>query len=268
MLTVSEGSWALVTGASSGIGEAFARKLAERKIPVLLVARTATALEGLADELGERHAVPVESIPLDLSRPESPAELFAATEGSGRPVDLLVNNAGFGLNGAFADFPPERTLDLLRLNVLATTELTQRYLVAMRARRRGRIVNVASTAAFVPGPFFAAYSASKAYVLSFTEAIHREAAPDGVTVTCVCPGYTRTNFHTVAGMDIAKRSLFPMMRPDDVAEVGLQALEKGKPSIVTHPVDRLWIASLRLVPRALPIFFSKKLFERSRAASS
>ncbi|HUM02588.1 MAG TPA: SDR family oxidoreductase [Thermoanaerobaculia bacterium] len=264
MIRVADGAWAVVTGASSGIGAAIAEQLAARKIPLVLVARSAGALSERAAAWRERHGIDVEALPLDLSRPGAAAALFDATEGRGRPVDLLVNGAGFGWNGPQAEFETARFLELLSLNVMATAELTHRFLVAMRSRRRGAILNVASTSAFFPQPFFAAYGASKAFILSFTHALHEEAKRDGVTVTALCPGYTRTKFHEVAGMRGAEGTPFPEMTAARVAERGLTALGKGRAVVVTHGFDRLWIAMTRVLPRSVPPRLAAAFFTRTR----
>lgn len=264
MLEVPAGSLAVVTGASSGIGEAIARKLAARRIPLLLVARSADLLRALAAELSAAHGVAADALPLDLSRTGAADALHQATEGAGRPVDLLVNAAGFGWNGRAVEQPEAQLEEMLRLNVVGTALLSRRFLAAMAARRRGRILNVASTAAFLPAPYFAAYSASKAFVLSFTEALHHEAKRDGVTVTCLCPGYTRTRFHLAAGMREGKTGPFPEMRADDVAEAGLHALERGRAVWITHPLDRLWIFSGRFAPRAVAPLIAERFFRFTR----
>ena len=264
MIRVADGARAVVTGASSGIGAAIAGKLAAEKVPLVLVARSAGVLSERAAALRERSGADVEVLPLDLSRPGAAAALFDATEGRGRPVDLLVNGAGFGWNGPQAEFETARFLELLELNVVATAELTHRFLVAMRARRRGAILNVASTAAFFPQPYFAAYGASKAFVLAFTEALHEEARRDGVTVTALCPGYTRTNFHAVAGMRGAEGTPFPEMTAEQVARIGLDALGKGRAFVVTHGLDRLWIAMTRFLPRSIPPRLVAAFFSRTR----
>ncbi len=255
---------AVVTGASSGIGEALARRLAEEGRDLLLVARSGGRLERLAAELSRTNGIEAGFLAADLGTPEGREAVFAATEGAGKAVSILVNGAGFGLNGPEADLPLERVLEMLQLNVVATAELTHRFLVKMRARRGGAILNLASTAAFLPMPYFAAYAASKAFVLSFTHALHEEAKKDGVTVTCLCPGYTKTNFHAVAGMRGAEATPFPEMAPEAVAKVGLSALRKKKAFVVTHPLDRLWIASGRLVPRSVPVKLAKAVFSRTQ----
>ena len=261
---VGEGSFALVTGASSGIGEAFARELARRRVPLLLVARSREKLERLSAELARLQGVRAEAMPADLARPGAAAALFGETEEAGRPVDLLINAAGFGYNGPQADLEPERLLELLQVDVMATAEMTHRFLGAMRERRRGAILNVGSTSGFIPLPFFAAYGASKAFVLHFTHALHEEARRDGVTVTCLCPGYTKTNFYAVAGMRGAEGTPFPEMSPQAVAEIGLRAVGRKRAVVVTHPLDRLWIFSARFAPRSLPPRLAGAFFSRTR----
>jgi uncharacterized protein len=261
-VTPRRGDRALVTGASSGIGEALARKLAARGVDLVLTARSAARLEALAAELKTAHGIGVETAPLDLAAAGAAAELFARTEGRGLGVDLLVNNAGFGLLGAEAELPVEGVLDSLRVNVLAAAELAHRFLAAMRPRRRGAILNVASTQAFLPDPYMAAYGASKAFLLSFSEALHVEAERDGVLVTCLCPGFTRTGFYAAAGMKGPGGTAFPEMRADDVAEIGLHALERGRAVVVTHPLDRVWIFAGRFAPRALQRRMAARLFRK------
>lgn len=261
-LTVPRGSWALVTGASSGIGEAIARRLAARGVPLLLAARSLDRLEALAAELAAAHGIEARAVRCDLSAPGGAEALVLATEGAGTPVDLLVNNAGFGLNGATTELPPGKVLEMLQVNVLALTELTQRLLPAMAGRGHGRILNVSSTMAFLAAPYFAAYAASKAYVLSYSLGLREEAAPLGITVTCLCPGNTRTNFAEVAGMNLGRA--VPSMRADDVAEAGLAGLEKGEATVLPNVVDRAWVASTRLLPRTIPAKLGALLFSRSR----
>ncbi|MCM3878041.1 MAG: SDR family oxidoreductase [Thermoanaerobaculia bacterium] len=262
--SVADGGLAVVTGASSGIGASFARLLAESGRDLFLVARRGDALARLAEELSKANGVDASFLAADLGTPEGREAVFASTEGSGRAVSILVNDAGYGLNGPEAELPLERVLGMLQLNVVATAELTHRFLVAMRARRAGGILNVASTSAFYPTPYFAAYGASKAFILSFSQALHEEAKKDGVTVTCLCPGYTKTSFYSVAGMRGAEATPFPEMTPEAVAKIGLDALAKRKACVVTHPLDRAWIASGRLVPRSVPVKLGAAFFSRSR----
>ena len=255
---------AVVTGASSGIGAAVARKLAARRKRLVLVARSAATLDAEAAEWRTTFGGEIDVLPLDLVRPGAPAELFSRTEGRGLAVDLLVNAAGFGWNGPQREMDVARLRDLLRLNVLAAAELTHLFLGAMASRGGGGILNIASTAAFFPTPYFAAYGASKAFLLAFTHALHEEAKRDGVTVTALCPGYTRTNFQVVAEMKGAETTPFPEMSADAVAEAGLRALAAGKAVAVTHPLDRAWIAAGRLVPRSVPAKLGAFFFSRTR----
>jgi uncharacterized protein len=262
---VTEGpGLAVVTGASSGIGSAFARLLAAEGRPLLLVARSRGPLEALAAELTAAHGGRADVLVADLGTQDGRDAVWNATEGAARPVALLVNNAGFGLNAREIDLPLARVRALLELNIVATADLTHRFLAAMAGRREGAILNVSSTSAFYPTPFFSAYGASKAFILNFTVALHEEAKRDGVTVTCLCPGFTRTNFAAVAGMKEGKETPFPEMKPEAVAKIGLEAVRKRKAVVVTHPLDRLWIATGKLVPRWVParigaIFFKKTL---------
>ncbi len=258
---------AVVTGASSGIGAALARALAAEGRPLVLVARNAAVLEALARELRAAHGGAADVLAADLGTPGGRDAVWDATEGAGRPVAFLVNNAGFGLNGPEADLPLERVRALLELNVVATAELTHRFLVAMKTRRAGAILNVASTSAFYPTPYFSAYGASKAFVLNFTHSLHEEAKKYGVTVTCLVPGYTKTNFYAVAGMRGAEATPFPEMTAEAVAKIGLEAVRKRKAFVVTHPLDRAWIFLGRFVPRWVPaklgaLFFSRAGLEK------
>ena len=255
---------AVVTGASSGIGEALARGLAESGHDLLLVARSGDLLARLAEELAKGDRIEAGFLVADLGRPEGREAVYAATEGARKAVSVLVNGAGFGLNGPEAELPLERVLGMLQLNVVATAELTHRFLVAMRARHAGGILNVASTAAFLPAPYFAAYAASKAFVLSFSHALHEEAKKDGVTVTCLCPGYTKTKFYGVAGMRGAEATPFPEMTSEAVAKIGLEAVRKRKAFAVTHPLDRAWIFLGRFVPRSVPARLGARFFSKTR----
>ncbi len=255
---------AVVTGASSGIGAALARLLAEEGWPVLLVSRSGDRLEALASALNAAKGGHAEVLAADLATPEGRDALWNATEGTLRPVALLVNNAGFGLNGSEADLPFERLHALLELNVVATAELTHRFLVAMKARRGGAILNVSSTSAFYPTPYFSAYGASKAFILNFSHALHEEARGYGVTVTCLCPGFTRTNFAAVAGMKGAEATPFPEMTAEAVAKIGLAAVRKRRAVVVAHPLDRVWILSGRLVPSWVPAKLGARFFRKTR----
>ena len=267
MIALPEGSFALVTGASAGIGKEIARGLARRKVPLVLVAPTAGRLEALAAELRAPSGAADEVVPLDLASEGAVERLVAATEGAGKPVGLLVNNAGFGFYGPQEEQGLERTLRMLRLNVAALVELTDRLVGPMRARRGGYVLNVASTAAFLPVPYMAVYSATKAFVLSYSQALHEELLGRGVVVTALCPGTTRTDFHRVAGLAPGASVRFPSLSAATVAEAGLRGLERGKAIVVPNLLDSAWIFTGRLVPRTLPPRIGAAVFSRLKRAN-
>src|SRR6185436_19047767 len=188
----------LITGASSGIGEVFARKLAARGRNVLLVARSEEKLITLCNELGRSNNIRAQYVALDLSKPESAEQLFQEAKRRGLPVDMLINNAGFGSMGEFGNLDLARELNMIDLNIKSLVELTHRFLQPMVVRKQGAIINVASTAGFQPVPFMATYAATKAFVLSFSEALWEENRPHGVHVMALCPGVTETNFFEAA----------------------------------------------------------------------
>jgi hypothetical protein len=217
---------ALVTGASSGIGEAFARRLARDDYDLVLVARRRDALEALAKELREAHGVGVECVVADLT---APAELRGVEERlrAAPGFDLLVNDAGVGSAGLFAESDVEREEEQVRLNVLALMRLTHAALAAMRPRGRGAVINVSSLAAMGPYPFMATYAATKAFVNSFTEALAEELRGSGVRVQALCPGFIRTRFQQRAGVDPSLVPGFAWMMPEAVVEASLAALARG-----------------------------------------
>jgi uncharacterized protein len=240
---------ALVTGASAGIGAELARELARHGHDLVLTARSVAPMEALAEELREIGAEAT-IIPVDLSKPGGAATLAHDVAIRGLTVDVLINNAGLGALGRFERVDPGRIGEIVQVNIVALTELTRLLLPGMIARRRGRIMMVASVAAFQPGPRMAVYFASKAYVLSLGEALAHELRGTGVSVTVLCPGATATNFFAVAGADnamIAGR-LRRMMDADSVARLGYRALAAGQPVIVTGWVNRLLALFGRFVP--------------------
>jgi len=239
---------ALVTGASSGLGEEFARQLAERGYDLVIVARRKDRLEKLASELGGN----VEVLEADLAQP---AGVDAVTSRLARgDIDMLVNNAGFGTNGVFADLPVERELEEIDLNVRALTQLSHAALGPMRAKRSGTIINVGSTASYQPVPFMATYAATKAYVLHLSEALHEEAKADGVTVTCLCPGFTRTEFHEQAGVT-ASSMMFRYATAESVVNAALKAAKSGSAIALTGTMNKV---SANL-PRVSPRFMVRKV---------
>lgn len=244
---------ALVTGASGGLGRDFARLLARDGNDLVVVARNTDALTALAEELTATHGVYVAPISLDLSRPGASADLTANLSRRGLDVHTLINNAGFGMHGRFDGSDPARVTELLQLNVVALTELTRQAVAHMRDAGHGRILNVASTAAFVPGPYMAAYYASKAYVLSFSEALAFELRGTGVTVTALCPGPTRTGFQEQAGIGRANLFRFGSMQSALVAESGYRAMLRGDRRYVPGLWNRVQVSLGTHAPRFLSL---------------
>jgi short-subunit dehydrogenase len=240
---------ALVTGASSGIGEAIARELAARGADVILAARRLDRLEALAESLREAHGTWVEVIALDLGEADAAAKLYAATEGAGRTVDVLVNNAGFGSHDNFVDIPWDRTASQLQLNVVTLTELTHRFAHAMLGRDRGWILNVASVGAYTPVPAYATYAAGKAYVRSFSEALAHELRATRVRVCCLNPGATATEFMDVAGHEVPSFARLALMSPERCARIGVRALFAGRRNVVAGWSNVMATFLLRFVPR-------------------
>lgn len=241
---------ALVTGASRGIGESFARQLAAQGMDLILVARAEDRLQELAAELSAAHGVGAHVVACDLSMPGAANQVWAETERLGLEVDLLVNNAGVGRRGPFAELDHDFQAAMVRLNVDTVVEMTRLYLPAMRARRRGGIINVASNAAFQPVPYLAVYAASKAFVLHFSEALAEEVGPDGVWVMALCPGPTDTSFWNVAGLWQDQRGW--MTPPEKVVSSGLRAFRRRRAFFVPGLVWAiLAFAASRLGPRWL-----------------
>jgi len=236
---------ALVTGASAGLGVEFARQMSKRGHRLVLVARRKERLEELARELGNARAVAI-----DLSKKDAAAKLLADLESNGETVDLLVNNAGFGLIGRFAELDAKRERQMIDLNVGALTELCRAVAPGMIARKSGGIINVASTAAFQAGPKMAVYFATKAFVLSLTEALHEELKPHGIKVSCLCPGPTRTEFGEVAGF--GGNGMFDRvaMESPEVVTAGLEGLDSNKAVVIPGLVNKIGAAATRFAPRA------------------
>jgi uncharacterized protein len=235
---------ALVTGASAGLGVEFARQLAKRGHRLVLAARRGDRIEALAQELGNARAVSI-----DLSKASAAGTLMADVHAAGETVDLLVNNAGFGLIGRFAELDAARQRQMIDLNVGTLTDLCRIAAPQMVARGSGGILNVASTAAFQPGPKMAVYFATKAFVLSLSEALHEELKPHGVRVTCLCPGPTRTEFGEVAGF--GGNGMFDRvaMNAREVVEAGLNGFDKNHAVVVPGWINKTVAASTRFAPR-------------------
>ena len=249
----------LITGASSGIGLELARCFAADGSRLVLVSRKGPALENLASELRKTHKIQAQVIPADLALPDSPARLLAHLQSAGLKVDVLVNNAGFGAQGKFVELPLARQLEMLQLNMTSLTHLTGLLLPGMLERRRGGILNVASTAAFQPGPGMAVYYATKAYVLSFTEALAEELAGSGLTVTVSCPGPTTTNFGAAANMRTRGMVKRMKMTAAEVAQISHRAYRAGKAVAITGLRNQASAFLVRLFPRAVVRKVTKRL---------
>lgn len=256
--------WALITGASSGIGAEFARQLAARGMHVVLTARRADLMEELAAELRTKHATKCEIIACDLSEPGAVPKLLEEIERRGVTVQVLVNNAGYGVVGEFDDAPVERLLELIQLNISALVELTYRVLPGMLARKSGAVVNLSSLSGFQPVAYMSVYAASKAFVLHFTEALAIELRHRKVALLAVCPGVTRTPFFDIAGAPgwLQKHA---SQSPEDVVKTALKALEKRR--MVVVPGWRNWLLTLvvRFVSRRRVVKESMRFFRPRRS---
>jgi uncharacterized protein len=259
--TTWEGKWALITGASAGIGWALAEELAAGGAHLVLTARRDDRLQKLATELAAQHKVQVEVLTADLIRPEAPEEIHAFTTRKAIEIELLVNNAGFGAFGYAHEIPAETVLEMIQVNCSAVAHLTRIYLPAMVERRHGDILIVASTAAYQPVPFNSAYAATKAFDLIFAEGIAEEVRPFGVRVCALCPGPTSTEFAEVAKQPAR---LFRVAETaEKVARVGLAALAKGKSRVISGAMNRLMMESQRVAPRRLVVKMAAKMMHPS-----
>lgn len=251
-----ETTHALVTGASAGIGAAFARELASRGHPLILTARRAERLEALAGELRARHGVDVQCLPCDLAAPEAPRLLHEEIERRGLHVGTLVNNAGYGVPGSFVSRPWRTHADFIQVLMTAPAELCHRLLPAMRARRDGRIVNVASLAGMIPAPAgHTLYAASKAYLIRFSQALALENRAHGVRVCALCPGFTYSEFHDVTGTREEMRRLprWMWMEAEPVVREALAAVDRGEVVHVSGRVNRFVKRLLKILPDRLAL---------------
>ena len=249
MPEVLRGKTALITGASSGLGADFARQLAARGCDLILVARRADRLEELRAEISASHGVSIDCLAMDLVEPDAPRRLYDQLKLAGRQVDVLVNNAGYGLYGELWTVPWDRIHRMLELDMVVLTQMTWLFVADMVARRSGFILLVASTGAFQPTPTYAAYAAAKSYVLNLGEALHCELRQTGVKCTVLCPGVTRTEFYEVAGQSLTPYQRLTMMDSAAVARIGIAAMLRGRSSVVAGRLNAAVAWVTRLMPR-------------------
>lgn len=263
------GKTAIITGASSGIGFALANIFARHEHGLVLVARNPERLQRAKAKLENRYGIMAHAISADLTKPVAPTEIFQAIQSAGVQIDVLVNNAGFAEYGAFHETDRQRELDIIALNVTALTELTHMFLQPMIRRRAGKVLNVASTAAFQPGPLMAVYYASKSYVLSFSEAIRNELGPLGIDVTALCPGPTETEFFEKQPTLLESRLLLAgTMSAEEVAEIGYEGLMRGKAIVIPGARNKVLAWSTRLAPRSLVVKISGWTLERKNKSKA
>lgn len=263
---ISAPGTALITGASSGIGHAFALLFARHGYDLVLVARNLAALNAVADQIRAEHGVQVLVCMKDLSAPNAAKELFAEVQARDIAIDVLINDAGFAMQGPFVENDTNSVLNMLQVNVVALTHLTRLFLPPMQKRGSGKILNMSSIGAYMPGPLMAAYFASKAFVLSLSEALANELHGTGVTVTALCPGPTRTKFAHRARLIDTKAFRGNLMEAADVAQEGYDAMMKGKVSLITGFKHRMQMLPTPLVPRRLMAYFARQYHETSADA--
>jgi short-subunit dehydrogenase len=252
---------ALITGASSGIGLDLAQLMAPN-FDLIITARNQPELQKIAQELEAKHGNHVHVIPADLTHPDAPQQIFSEVERRALPVDILINNAGFGAYGVFSESNLQKDLEMVQLNIAALTSLTRLVLPGMLERKRGKIMNVASTAGFQPGPLMAVYYATKAYVIMFSEAVANELKGSGITVTCLCPGATRTKFAQRADMENSRLFKLGAMRSLDVARAGYEGMMRGKTMVIPGLLNKLLAQSVRFSPRKLVTAISRSVQKR------
>jgi uncharacterized protein len=259
MKTDWQGKWALVTGASAGIGVALATQLAEGGTHLVLTARRRERIENLAAKLKKQHKIEVETFVADLAQPNAPQEIYAYTNGKKLAIDLLINNAGFGQYGELTQADPQRLLDMVQVNCAAVVHLTRLYLPDMIARKHGYVLILASTASFQAVPYISTYAATKAFDLLFAEGLAEEMKPHGIRVCALCPGSTESEFHVVAGQE-KFTGKHAQETAEKVARVGLEALADGKSYVISGLGNYLGAQSQRIVPRRLVTRIAANMF--------
>lgn len=255
----------LITGAASGIGLALAREFAKHGHDLVLTSRVDSELSDVAAELTSKHQIDVGTLAADLEQPEAPKQLFDSVQREGMEIDILVNNAGLGYRGNFWEIPLENQISILRVNIEAVVRLTHLFLPQMINRNSGRLLNTASIAGFEPGPLLAVYHASKAFVLSFTEALAVELEDTKITVTALCPGATDTDFFPKAGMLETKAfQKGPVMAPQEVAELGYKALMRGDRTVVAGGANKAMVFARRFMTEGAQAKMNKKFYEPAK----
>lgn len=243
---------AIITGGTVGIGYELSKLIAADGYDLILVARNEKTLKKVKKEIESSNKVKVDILSLDLADPKSPKKIFDFAKKTKAVVEVLVNNAGFGTNGKFDRMDLKEELQMVQVNVASLVELTHLFLQGMVERKNGKILNVASIAGFQPGPNMANYYATKAYVLSFSEAVYEDVKKDGVTVTALCPGPTKTEFFERAEITKSKlldNPMAPIMEAKEVAEIGYDALKKGKSVVIAGALNKILVQSVRITPR-------------------
>jgi uncharacterized protein len=266
MISEWRGKWALVTGASAGIGVAFATELAAGGTNLVLIARRKDRLDELAQKLSAAHKINVEVCAADLTQPSAPEEIFAFTRSKAIEFDLLINNAGFGAYGEFTSIETQRLLDMVQVNCTAVVHLTGLYLPEMVNRHHGDVLIVSSTAAFQAVPYISTYAATKAFDLLLAEGLAEEMKPHGIRVCALCPGSTESEFHQVAGQTHLTSMARHRETAEKVARTGLQALAAGKSYVVSGTRNYLGVQSQRVAPRALVTRIAANMFRPSKQA--
>ncbi len=255
------GKWALITGASSGLGLEFADLLAAQKVNLVLAARRQEPMEKLASDLRRKYGVDVLVEAIDLASSDAASRLKCSLDARSVTVDILVNNAGYGLHGDLLETPIERTANMIQLNITTLTELTYLFGRDMAKRRSGHILLVASLMAFQAVPSYAAYAATKAYVLALGEALHNEFRPHDVVVTTLCPGHTATGFDAAAGVTASALLRLLTMKPRPVAASGVRALLQGKAMVIAGLSNKMVAFSNRLTPRSMQRATMKRIVD-------
>lgn len=255
----------LITGAASGIGLALAREFAKHGHDLVLTSRVESELDDVSAELTSKYQIDVGTLAADLEQPDTPKQLFDSIQREDMQIDILVNNAGLGYRGNFWEIPLENQISILRVNIEAVVRLSYLFLPQMINRDSGRLLNTASIAGFEPGPLLAVYHASKAFVISFTEALAVELEDTKITVTALCPGATDTDFFPKAGMVETKAfQKGPVMAPQEVAELGYKALMRGDRTVVAGGANKAMVFARRFMTEGAQAKMNKKLYESAK----